>query len=553
MPAAVFLVAFACFARLLGAEFLNYDDDTVLRTPHWQGLSAANVAWMFGSVRGVYSPLGWLSHAIDWHLWGLQPAGHHLTSVLLHATNSVLLYYLILSLTGVGRPAAALGALFWAVHPLRVEPVAWITARWDLVGGMFALLTFLLYVRMVRADTHRGRWYAAALGCFLLACLSKAWAMTFPVVLIALDVWPLRRVSKQTLIEKLPFVALAIATAVVALVAQRSSVGMADVAHHGFVARLAQAAYGLCIYVVRTIAPIGLSPLYAFEVGLSATAPRYVVSALAVVAALVALVAVRRRMPALAVAAFCYVVIVSPVLGLAQTGVQIAADRYTYLSCLPWAVLAAAWLDRASRPALGAAAAGVLALGIAAVVYSGVWLNSIAVWNRVLERGPGDYFAHFNRGHARFTAGDLEGARADYDECGRLHRGYLDTARQLASQRGERGAHRFEKGDIAGALADFDESVRLDPFIATTWSNRGLVRRSLRDARGALSDFGVAILLDPRSAWGWANRGLTRLELGDPRGAVEDFTKALEVAPADWPPRGDVMKDLERAKKFVKP
>jgi len=336
--------------------------------------------WMFTTLHGGhYQPLSWVTLAVDHALWGMNPTGYHLTSLLLHTLTAVAVYAGLLALlartpTRSTHLAAALGALFFAVHPLRVESVAWITERRDVVSGLFFVLTLLAYLRMQHtAGAARRRWLLASLGAFTLSLLSKAWGITLPAVLLALDLSPLGRLPgasgrarTRVLVEKLPWAMLAAAGAVVAFAAQHRIEAMRTLSDHGPLERTLQAAYGICFYLWKTLAPVNLSPLYILPDDLSLTMPRFAVPLLLVVVATVAALLAWRRHPWVLAAWIAYVAILSPVLGIAQTGPQLAADRYTYLASLPLAALFAAAVARAPRRApavLAVAAAVVLAYG----------------------------------------------------------------------------------------------------------------------------------------------------------------------------------------------
>src|SRR6266566_1563356 len=369
VPAGIALVVIACFLPTLRNDFVLWDDDlNFTDNPSYRGLSWRQLRWMFTTVHGGhYQPLSWVTLGLDYTLWGMNPAGYHLTSVLLHAANAVLFYHVVLALlrrAAVSGPAlvlegaAAVGALFFAIHPLRVESVAWASERRDV----------LAYLRMAEEEGsgRARRWYLVSLACFVLSLLSQAWGITLPVVLLALDVFPLRRAPR--LLEKAPYAALALGAAALAFVAQQHQPAMRTLAQHGALQRTAQAAYGLSFYLWKTVAPWRLSPAYLLEGRLDPAAPRYLLSFVAVAGITALLVFARRRWPSGLVAWACYAAIVSPVLGFVQTGPQIAADRYTYLACLPWAVLVAAAVRRAAlghgRLAWTASAAALLVLGL---------------------------------------------------------------------------------------------------------------------------------------------------------------------------------------------
>jgi tetratricopeptide (TPR) repeat protein len=532
VPAGLALAVVACFLPALSNGFLDWDDDLNLTdNPSYRGLSWRHLRWMFTTVHaGHYQPLTWMTLALDYLLWGMNPAGYHLTSVLLHAANAVLFYLVLLALLGsaggpaVRRGAAAAGALFFALHPLRVESVAWASERRDVVAGLFWLGTVLAYLRMAREE-RAGRWYVASLGCFVLSLLSKAWGITLPVVLLALDWFPLRRGLR--LREKVPYAALALGGAALAFAAQHAQPAMRTLAEHGVLQRAAQAAWGLCFYVWKTAVPWRLSPAYLLEAGLDPAAPRYVGSAVAVLAVTGLLVAVRRRWPAGLVAWVCYVATVSPVLGFVQTGPQIAADRYTYLACLPFAALLAAGVRAAAargHPVWAPCAALLLALAALTVRQTGVWRDSRTLWDHALRLDPRNFVAYTNRGVARHAAGDLAGALADYEAALRVNPVHAEA-------RNDRGIVRFARGDADGAIADYSAAIALKPGYADAWENRGVARQAKGDLAGALADYDAAVRLRP----GWAkarySRANVRFATGDAAGALADYTAALEADP----------------------
>src|SRR5437773_2306132 len=264
VPAGIALVLIACFLPTLRNDFVLWDDDlNFTDNPSYRSLSWRQLHWMFTTVHGGhYQPLSWVTLGLDYTLWGMNPTGYHLTSLLLHAVNAVLFYHVVVVLlrraaVTASAGAAAVGALFFAIHPLRVESVAWASERRDVLSGLFYLATVLAYVRMAAAERTGGarRWYLVSLACFVLSLLSKAWGMTLPIVLVLLDVYPLRRPPR--LLEKAPYAVLALGAAALAFLAQAQVPAMRTLAEHGPVERAAQAAYGLCFYLWKTLGPRG--------------------------------------------------------------------------------------------------------------------------------------------------------------------------------------------------------------------------------------------------------------------------------------------------------
>ncbi len=532
IAALVVAVVIVCFVPVLANDFVLWDDDlNFTDNPSYRGLSWPHLRWMFTTVLGGhYQPLSWVTLGLDYTLWGLDPTGYHLTSLLLHAANAVLCYHLVRALlaraferaSAPGPGAAAAGALFFAIHPLRVESVAWASERRDVLSGLFYLATVLAYVRMAAAERTGGarRWYLVSLACFVLSLLSKAWGMTLPIVLVLLDVYPLRRPPR--LLQKAPYAVLALGAAALAFLAQAQVPAMRTLAEHGPVERAAQAAYGLCFYLWKTLVPRRLDPAYLLEGRLDPTAPRYVLSFLAVTAITAAALLARRRRPWATVAWASYAVIVSPL---------------TF---------------RQAR----------------------VWRDSRALWDHTLALDPTNWTAYTNRGVARQARGDIDGALADYDMALRYNPGHAEALN-------DRGIVRFLRGDVDGAIADYFAAIRVRPQYADAYENRGLARQAKGDVDGAMADYSAAIRLNPGYArayysranlWlargdadaaiadygeairanpsyveAYNNRAAARRAKGDVDGAIADYTRALEVAPGDTD-RAMIRRNLDAAR-----
>ncbi len=508
---------------------------------HYRGLALSNLRWMFTTTHaGPYQPLSWLTLGLDYVLWRMHPAGYHLTNLLLHALNAVLLYHVIaVFLRRTGAPAdpvarklaCVAGALFFAIHPLRVESVAWITERRDVLSGAFYLLTLLAYLQ--------GR-LRRALAFFALGLLSKASGMTLPVVLLILDVYPLRRTDlRRAAIEKIPFVLLAAAAALLAVLAQRHAGTMQELARHGLPSRIVQSAYALSFYAWKTLAPLRLSPLYLLRLPLNPLAPRYLLPALAAVAITLAVVLLRRRWPWALAAWASYAILVSPVLGLVQTGPQLAADRYTYLPSLPFALLAAAGLLRVAsdpnrrRAVMVKSASILLLLGVLTFQQTRVWHDGLTLWNQAMIVDPYNPIAYNNRGNMRRPRGNPAGARADYDEAIRLRPTYAEAYNN-------RGNLRQEQGDLAGALEDYAAAIRHDPSYVLTWHNRGNLYLTQGRWAEAIADYTESILLNPQAADSFLNRASALSNMGNTAGAIADLESALRTAPPGWRPRSQV-------------
>jgi len=366
-------VTLAVFLPSIRNGWVNWDDvDNFLGNPHFRGLGGANLRWILaGSVQDAHwTPLTWLTLSLDYVIWGMNPAGYHLTSLLIHSLNALLCYVLACRLLELGfgsgarpgdlRRAAIVAALFFALHPLRVESVAWITERRDVLMGMFAFSTLLVWLRACRSGADgrpARRWYWAAVVCFAAALLSKVMVVGLPIVLVALDVYPLRRIGasharwrtrlvRLTVVEKAPFLLLSAAAVVMTLVIAAQRTHATPLSVLGIAQRLAISAYGPAFYLWKTLVPWPLSPLYTLFHPVVPWSATYIVPALGVAGITALTIAARRRWPAGLAVWISYVALLLPMLGVVHSGAQITADRFTYAASVGPAILlgaAVAW------------------------------------------------------------------------------------------------------------------------------------------------------------------------------------------------------------------
>jgi protein O-mannosyl-transferase len=424
---AIALVTVVSFMPGLGAGFVEWDDDyNFLSNPHYRGLGWPQLSWMITSAwSGHWIPLTWLTLSVDWMLWGMNPFGYHLTSLLLHAVNAALFFLvaarlLARAMPGVAvagiRAGAAVAALLFAIHPLRAESVVWITERRDVLSGLFYLLTVVTYLGAVEGEPERRRpWLAMSVTMFTLAMLSKAIVMSLPLVLLVLDVYPLRRFPtrwedatvsrvRPVLLEKIPY---ALVAGVGGLLAMRLATDFKAVAEYPLWVRPGVFGYNVIFYLWKTVVPYGLSPLYEMPAQWDPRDPRLVLGLLVLTVGTIGLLVVRRHWPAGLAVWSAYLVTLAPVGGLAvHTGPQIAADRYTYLACFSVALLGggavalgqrAPWLG---QPLRRLAAGGLVTalVGLAVLVWqqSEVWRDSVSLWTHAVAVDPS--CAHCQRG-----------------------------------------------------------------------------------------------------------------------------------------------------------
>lgn len=453
---AIGLLTLAVFLPSLKNGFVNWDDDAnLVLNAGYRGLSWDHLKWMWTShLTSHYLPLSWMSFGLDYVIWKDNPLGYHLTNILLNAANAAIFFLLVLAIlkrtfptdsAGAGSLmwGAAFAALFFGLHPLRVESVAWATERRDVLSGLFYLLAVLVYVRGVSKDASQGlpvKSYLACLTLFLMAILSKEITVTLPVILLILDVYPLGRLgglagwtgpgARRVYLEKIPFFALGLADAAQTLYFGVRNHLVEPVAALGWTARIAITVYGMAFYLFKTILPIGLSPLYPLtRYKTLPSATPFQLSAVVVVVVTLTCILLWRKYPGFLAAWVASAITLLPVGGIFHNGLQIAADRYTYLACLGWAVMAGAGVtlawraasnSRIQRTLIASAALGViLTLSLLTWRQQAVWRNSETLWTRAVAVEP--FFAsHLNLASALFNEGDTLGAIDQYRRASAL-------------------------------------------------------------------------------------------------------------------------------------
>jgi len=438
------VITFVVFIPALRNGFVSWDDGTnLVANPNFRGFSWPNLKWMWTNhLLSHYVPLTWMTFGLDYVIWGRNSLGYHLTNVVLHALNAGLFYLLSLALfqrpnagktpfhAGRAVAGAAFAALLFSLHPLRVESVAWVTERRDVLSGFFFLLALLEYLRAVDADRVRFvRNYTASFVFFILAVLSKEIGVVLPAVLLLLDVYPLRRLSLNPLewlsgssrlvvLEKVPFFAASAAFSLMTLEVGMKNHLLPSASTLGWDERIAITAYALAFYLLKTLIPVNLAPLYALAPrNMSFSLPVIVASAV-ILSIAAAAILLRRRFPGLLIVLLIYIITLLPVSGILQNGAQVAADRYTYLACLGWSLLAGlafasllGALDSRPARALAVSAALAVFLFLSWLTQSQirVWLNSETLWSRAVAVAPSS-IAYENLASARFSEGDAVGA-----------------------------------------------------------------------------------------------------------------------------------------------
>jgi tetratricopeptide (TPR) repeat protein len=546
-------VAFAVFTPVFSAGFVSWDDGIfILDNPWIRGFTPAHVRWMASSVLGgIWQPLSWLSLALDHSLWGLEPAGFHLTNLLLHSATAALFYFVCLRLLDGRRGAALLAALFFAVHPLRVESVAWAAERKGLLSGFFCMAAVLAHLH--------GRSRAAA-AAFALSLMSKASSLPLPFVLVILDIYPLGllppdprrwldRPQRKVWLRLAPLFFLSAAAFVVGMLAARATGAITDPSSLGYAWTASRALYGLLFYPLKTLWPLDLSPYYPPQAWFGRASWEFAACA-GLIAAIIGAAAGRSR-PAITAALACYALMLLPMLGLIQHGIRYsAADRFSYLPCLGFAVLFGAALSR-NRASTALAAAWLLALGVASWRQCAVWHDSMTLWSAASENAPGSIAlgelggALLRSGNTqdgisrlRETIKDRSAPSTDYVNLGvSLQKQGLEAQAREAWRLGLASAPSAElsallgasltKDNITAGIALLRSAVLAEPEHASWRVDLGdALARGSRNVE-AKRQYAVALDLEPELGRAHNNLGLMLAREGRTAEAVAHYQAAL--------------------------
>ncbi len=546
----VFTAPFLIYGQTFSFDFVNYDDNIyVYDNPMvQQGLSAEGIEWAFSAPRyGNYDPVTWVSYMIDVQAFGRSARGHHIVNVVLHALNAVLLFLVLRSWTGETRMSVAVALLF-AVHPLRVESVAWVSGRKDVLSMFFMLAAFSVYTQYVRRKTFAR--YLVVVALFVAGLLSKPMLVTFPLLLLLVDYWPLRRLQPDSesgaapatvrglVVEKLPLMAISGAVSLVTLVGQESAGIMRTDSAFPIANRVANALQSYATYLLQTVWPARLVPFYPNS-GTVSPWPVVLGSAVLIFGLSAIAIGVRKKHPFVLTGWAWYLLSLVPVIGIVQVGLQAHADRYTYVPQIG-ILVAAVWGGCAllgrfniSRNVMtGIASAAVVLFGLMAYVQAGHWRNSETLWKYTIKVAPENALAHQNLGIYSLTDGDINEAEAALQRALELSAAnpYLFVAFGGPTLN-SLGAIATARGDYADAIAKYDQAAQLLPGNAGVHSNYGEALLAAGRFVAAEMELTRAVELDPAQASAWNALAYAAILQDKPDAALEASARAVALEP----------------------
>ena len=549
----VFLLVttFAVYSQVQNHEFINYDDpDYVTKNLQVKkGLTGESVVWAFTSFNHAnWFPITWLSHMLDYQLYGSNPKGHHLTSLLFHIANVLLLFLVLLRMTGALWKSGMVAALF-AIHPFNVESVAWVSERKNVLSTFFWLLTMWAYLRYAGKTSLKG--YSLVVLFFVLGLMSKPMLVTLPFVLLMMDYWPLRRLklgnnnetTEQTdsqtslpclIKEKIPLFLLTAVSCTMTLIVQKLGGALQGMEVFSQSARLTNAMVSYVVYLKKTVWPEGLAVLYPHP-GNALEVWKGVLCAIALVAISAVAIKFIRKAPYFAFGWFWYLGTLAPVIGVVQVGGQAMADRYAYVPLIgifiiiAWGVpeLLAKWRHRNK---VLVALAGIYIPALMVMTWSQVshWKNSITIFKHAISVTdkvyPNFALAHANLGSALSAERKTEDAIFHFTKAIKLEPNFTLAHNNL-------GNALSDAGKTEEAISHYKLAIKLKPGYAAAHNNLGIALSNSRKIDEAISHYKMAIKFKPNFAQSHYNLGLDLLTAVKVQEAISHFKIAINLKP----------------------
>jgi len=547
----IFLIV-AClsaFGRIAGNEFINFDDAGFLvENKHIQsGFNLESIAWAFSTIEHNYwIPLTWLSHILDWSIFGSSAGGHHTVSLLLHIGTVLFLFFFLYKSTDNIWPAAFAAALF-AIHPLRVESVAWASERKDVLSMFFGIASLYAYTFYV--ESYKLSKYILCLILFLFALMSKPTMVTLPFVLMILDYWPLERWQTalsapyekrnkflgKLVLEKTPFILLTMATCIITYWAQKTVGSVSSASILPFSTKIFNAFASYVGYLGKTLWPVNLAIFYPYDFSISLLKVFMLGSILIIITAFV-LYRIK-KMPFLFVGWFWYLGTLIPVIGLVQTGKQGMADRYTYLPSIGIAIMLAWGISifiknkNLRKKILFPAVIMILFISIALTwLQCGYWKDSLKIFSHTAQVTNNNYLAYELRGIAYSKKGQFQRAIQDYNKAIRFYES-IQLQHDYSSVFFNRAMAYTSLRQYQPAIEDYNKAILMNADFAEAYNNRGRIYGQLGQYQLAIDDFNKVIDINPEHEKAYNNRGLAFNELRQYQNAVKDFTTAINLKP----------------------
>ncbi len=539
-PTAILLFTALIYLRAIQNGLTSFDDDFyIVKNPFLRDFSFHGVVAIFSSFyQSNYHPLTTLTYLIEFHFFGLNPLPYHVANVVLHLICTLLVYKCCEKLSGSGLTAMVVSILF-AIHPMHVESVAWVSERKDVLYAAFYLLSLNAYLQYI--ENGQTKKYILTLLFFIASLLSKAAAVTLPVLLIAVDVYKGRDISKKTLMEKAPLLLLSLLFGIINIFAQKAG-GPVDVLllYYGVINGIFLFTSGIALYIIRSVVPFDLSAMHYFPyINGSGLPLTYYLSLPFLILIAWIIIRLKKDNPLRKEVLFgisFFIIVISVMLQLITVGSALTAERYTYLSYIGFFYIAGQLITSViEQKKHSQIAIGIFCLVI--VIYAIQTWNRIAVWKDdevlltdVIDKNPGILdlnYIYLLRGDSRINNRDLKGALDDFNQAITM----TPKFKFAGSAYFGRGHVYEEMGDLKSAMRDYDSTIALNPKVAEAYNSRGWLYFNAGDVKSAMQEYNTAISLKPDYAEAYNNRGWAYNNTGNLPAALQDYDKAIALAP----------------------
>ena len=537
----IFLIAasLVVYWQITNHEFINYDDGLyVTENLHVKaGLTFESIKWAFTTFHASnWHPLTWLSHMLDYELYGLNPMGHHWTSLQIHLTNTLLLFFILQYMTGAIWKSAFVAALF-ALHPLHVESVAWVSERKDVLSAFFGMLTISAYIIYVKKRNLLR--YSLVFIFLSLGLMAKPMLVTLPFVLLLLDFWPLERLKYYSpdqssklfslIYEKIPLFIPVTISSVLTLVAQHSS-ALKTLESFPLQARVANALISYTSYIGNTLWPLHLSVFYPFQEN-SISFWHASGAALMIASSLFIAVNTSKKYPYISVGLLWFFITLFPVIGIIQVGDQAMADRYTYIPLIGIFIIFAwggsdiikKWTNNKVVPAILAMSV-LLVLTMQSFFQAGHWKNSITLFENAIKVTENNWLAHNNLGIALFSEGKFDKAIYHYKKALNIRPDTVCAIKNL-------GVAMFDKGNLKVAFQYFNKAIVINPEDFDAYYRIGRIMERQGKFDEAIRYFSEVIRINPGYAPAYNEIGIIFAQKGKLQKSREFFLKAIQLEP----------------------
>jgi len=537
----ILIITTIVFAPSLENGFTNWDDQALItENPMIVSLTLRSIKNIFTSFYyAAYTPLTFLSFLLEYHFFDLNPRAYHTTNLILHLAGCLLVFWLIFILTNNARISLVTSILF-AIHPLRVESVAWATSRKDVLYSLFFLLSLITYLKYSHKNNRN--FYSISLVLFIFSLLSKGMALTLPFILLLIDYLLEKKFDKKILKEKIPFFTLAVIFVVITIFAQYHTKTPNQETSLIFFHNLLIASHGLTFYLVKTFLPTNLSALYPYPKNILRLLPLTII--FLPIFLLIFIYLIRTNTIGHKKIIFGLLFFLINILPFSElipvVGAAIAADRYTYIPSIGLFYLISEVLwwfykNKLKDTKILQRVLLVIFTGIIIILSSltyqrcKVWKDSITLWNDVLKKYPYNPTAHNNRGRAYSSLGEYDKAIADYNQA--LSTQVSSDDLRYALIYFNRGIAYFNKNEYDSALADYNQVLKLKPDFAAAYEERGLTYFSKKEYDKALADYNKSLEIDPGYAQAYNDRGIFYFTRGDCNKALLDYNQAIKFNP----------------------